>query len=487
MTHMPNRRVLLRQTADLAADFLEGLPDRTVHATATRAELLDAFGGPMPDRGEAPGEVIADLAAMAQPGLVASAGPRYFGFVVGGGVPAAIAAEWLTSAWDQNAGLYALSPTAAVVEEVVASWLVDIFGLPAGSSVGFSTGATMASFTALAAGRHRVLERCGWDVERQGLTGAPEIAVVVGAEAHVTIHVSLQMLGLGRDRVHRVEADDQGRMRSDSLRSILAGLRDQPVLVCAQSGNVNTGAFDPLPDIAPAVRELPNSWLHIDGAFGLWAQAAPTLAHLTKGVELADSWTTDAHKWLNVPYDSGIAIVRDAAAHHAAMTLGAAYYVETEGAQRDPYNWVAESSRRARGFAVYAALRELGRDGLGAMVERCCNLARRMADGLRDAPGVMILNDVVLNQVLVRFAPPDGTGDAESSAAADAFTREVIAEIQADGTCWLGGTTWHGLGAMRISVSNWSTTAEDADRSVAAIRRCRDAVAARRDVPTPAA
>jgi glutamate/tyrosine decarboxylase-like PLP-dependent enzyme len=478
---MTNRRALLRQTADLAADFLDGLPRRPVHATASRAELLATLGGPMPDHGEAPGEVIADLAAAAEPGLVASAGPRYFGFVVGGGLPGALAADWLTSAWDQNAGLYALSPTAAVVEEVAGSWLIDVFRLPAGSSVGFSTGATMASFTALAAGRHRVLERTGWDVERQGLTGASEIAVVVGAEAHVTIHVSLQMLGLGRDRVHRVDADEQGRMRPDALRSTLAGLRDQPVLVCAQSGNVNTGAFDPLPEIAAAVHELPNAWLHVDGAFGLWAQAAPSHAHLTRGIELADSWTTDAHKWLNVPYDAGISIVRDAAAHHAAMTLGATYYVETEGEERDNYNWVAESSRRARGFTVYAALRELGRDGLTAMIERCCTLARRMADGLREAPGVTILNDVVLNQVLVRFAPPNG-----SAVDVDGFTREVIAAVQADGTCWLGGTTWHGMAAMRISVSNWSTTEDDADVSVAAIRRSRDAVAARRDAPAPA-
>jgi len=248
--------------------------------------------------------------------------------------------------------------------------------------------------------------------------------------------------------------------------------------VCAQSGNVNTGAFDPLPEIVAAVRELPNAWLHVDGAFGLWAAAAPSLRGLAAGIADADSWTTDAHKWLNVPYDSGIAIVRDAAAHHAAMTLGAAYYVETAGGERDPYNWVAESSRRARGFAIYAALRELGRDGLAAMIERCCALARRMADGLRDAPGVTILNDVVLNQVLVRFAPPSdgGAGASPDEAAIDAFTRQVIAAVQADGTCWLGGTTWHGMAAMRISVSNWSTTEADADLSVAAILRCRTAV-----------
>ena len=480
MPGVTSPRTLLRQTADLAADFLEGLDRRPVHATATHDELATALGGPLPDRGEAPGEVVAALAAAADPGIVASAGPRYFGFVVGGGLPGALAADWLASAWDQNAGLYALSPAASVAEEVAAGWLVDVFGLPAGSSVGFSTGATMASFTALAAGRHRVLERAGWNVEDDGLTRAPEIAVVVGVEAHVTIHVSLQMLGLGRSRVHTVAADGQGRMRADALRETLAGLRDRPVLVCAQSGNVNTGAFDPLPEIAAAVHELPNAWLHVDGAFGLWAAAAPGLRHLAAGLAEADSWTTDAHKWLNVPYDAGIVIVRDAAAHHAAMTLGAAYYVETAGGERDPYNWVAESSRRARGFAVYAALRELGRDGLAEMIERCCALARRMADGLRGAPGVTILNDVVLNQVLVRFAPPTGRTDGvHDEAAIDAFTRAVVAAVQADGTCWLGGTTWQGKAAMRISVSNWSTTEADADASVEAILRCATAVAGR--------
>jgi glutamate/tyrosine decarboxylase-like PLP-dependent enzyme len=273
------------------------------------------------------------------------------------------------------------------------------------------------------------------------------------------------------------EADGQGRMRPDRLREVLADLGDRPVLVCAQSGNVNTGAFDPLPEIVAAVRELPNAWLHVDGAFGLWAATSPSLRHLTAGLADADSWTTDAHKWLNVPYDSGIVITRDAAAHHAAMTLGAAYYVETAGAERDPYNWVAESSRRARGFPIYAAIRELGREGIVAMVDRCCAIARQMADGLRGAPGVTILNDVVLNQVLVRFAPPDEPN--ADAATIDQFTRDVVAAVQADGTCWLGGTTWHGMAAMRISVSNWSTTEADADISVAAIRRCAEAVATR--------
>ena len=466
---MGDQRTLLGRTTALAEGFLDTLAERPVARPVDLAALRESLGGALPEAGLEPLAVIEQLAADSEPGLVASAGPRYFGFVVGGGVPAALAADWLTSAWDQNAGLYALSPAAAVVEEVAAAWLIDLFGLPADSSVGFTTGATMANFTAIAAARHAVLARAGWDVESDGLTGAPPIAVVVGDESHVTIFVALQMLGLGRARVHRVAADEQGRMRPDALRETLARI-EGPTIVCAQAGNVNTGAFDPLPEIVAAVREQPNAWLHVDGAFGLWAAAVPGLRDRVTGLADADSWTTDAHKWLNVPYDSGIVVVRDAAAHHAAMTLGAAYYVETAGGERDPYNWVPESSRRARGFAVHAALRSLGRRGLAEMIDGCCGIARRMADGLGDAPAVTILNDVVLNQVLVRFEPAGG-GDA------DAFTRAVVAAVQAEGTCWLGGTTWHGMAAMRLSVSNWRTTAADADMSVAAILRCAEAVA----------
>ena len=467
---MDDRDALLRRTAELAGGFLDRLPVRPVSQAVNLPELRDALGGPLPVSGEDPLAVIEALARRVEPALVGSAGPRYFGFVVGGGVPAALAADWLASAWDQNAAMFVMSPAAAVVEEVAARWLLDLFGLPECSSVGFVTGATMASFTALAAGRHALLARAGWNVEDDGLVRSPPIAVVVGEEAHVTILASLQMLGLGRARVHRVATDGQGRMRVEALRTTLARIAG-PTLVCAQAGNVNTGAFDPLVEIVAAVRELPDAWLHVDGAFGLWAAAVPGMRDRVAGLAGADSWTTDAHKWLNVPYDSGIVIVRDAAAHHAAMTLGAAYYVETAGDERDGYNWVPESSRRARGFAVYAALRSLGRDGLAEMIERCCTLARRMADGLRRAAGVTVLNEVVLNQVLVRFQPPGG-GDA------DAFTRAVIAAVQADGTCWLGGTAWHGMAAMRISVSNWSTTEQDADLSVEAILRCAREVGA---------
>jgi glutamate/tyrosine decarboxylase-like PLP-dependent enzyme len=476
---MHDRASLLNQTAAIAADFLAGLPGRPVRAAASRDELLAALGGPLPDRGEAAGEVVADLARAADPGIVASAGPRYFGFVIGGGLPSAVAADWLASAWDQNGFAYVMSPAAAVVEEITASWLLDVFGLPPDCSVGFSTGVTMSSFIGLAAGRHRVLARAGWNVEDEGLAGAPEIAVVAGVEAHATVYASLQMLGLGKSRVHRVEADDQGRMRPDALRVTLATLRDRPVLLCTQAGNVNTGAFDPLAEIVPIARELPNAWLHVDGAFGLWAAAAPSLRHLVAGVEGADSWSTDAHKWLNVPYDSGIAIVRDPDAHRAAVSHGAAYYVAGAGAERDGGTWVGESSRRARAFPIYAAFRELGRGGVTELVERCCRLARRMADGLREVPDAVVLNDVVLNQVLVRFGPPGTDEPASPRADGDDFTRKVIAAVQEDGTCWLGGTTWHGLAAMRISVSNWSTTEADIDVSAAAIRRCRDAVAER--------
>jgi len=470
---MDDRRPLLDRTASLAADFLNRLPTRPVGRPVDLAQLRAALGGPLPELPSDPEDVIEELARGAEPGLVGTAGPRYFGFVIGGSVPAALAADWLTSAWDQNAGLFAISPAAAVAEEVAGAWLVELFELPAGSSVGFVTGATMATFTALAAARHRVLERAGWNIEEDGYVGAPPIAVVLADEAHVTVSVSLQMLGLGRGRVHRVASDGQGRMRADALRETL-GRIDGPTIVSAQAGNVNTGAFDPIQEIVEIVRELPNAWLHVDGAFGLWAAAAPGLRDRVAGLAGADSWTTDAHKWLNVPYDSGIVICRDVAAHDAAMTLHAAYYVVAEGGQRDSMDYVPESSRRARGFAIYAALRSLGRDGLAEMIERCCRLAARMADGLRDAPGVTILNDVVLNQVLVRFAPPDARDDAGT----DDFTRRVVAAVQKDGTCWLGGTTWHGMAAMRISVSNWSTTEADADVSVEAILRCAREVAA---------
>jgi glutamate/tyrosine decarboxylase-like PLP-dependent enzyme len=460
-------RDLLARTVELAQGFLDGLPERRVGPVIRREELHAALAGPLPETGEEPRAVIEHLARAADPGLVGMAGPRYFGFVIGGSVPAALAADWLTSAWDQNATLYVSAPANSVVEEVAAGWLLDLLDLPRGASLGLTTGCSMANFTALAAARHAVLARAGWDVETRGLFGAPEIDVVIGDEAHATIFSALQMLGLGRERVRRVPTDGQGRMRAAELPAVLRSCTG-PRIVCAQAGNVNTGAFDPLDDIADAVREQ-GGWLHIDGAFGLWARVSPSLAPLARGAEKADSWATDAHKWLNVPYDSGIVVVNDPLSHRAAMTITAAYLAQTEGRERDPFDWVPEFSRRARGFTVYAALRSLGRAGVRDLIERCSALARRFAECLRGAPGVEILNDVVLNQVLVRFHPSGAGDDPE---AADAFTREVIARVQADGTCWLGGTVWHGMAAMRISVSNWATTEADVDRSAAAVLRC---------------
>ncbi len=462
MTHERDGALLgaLEAAARAARSYLATLATRPVGASATLAELRSALGGPMPTHATDAAEVVADLARRAEGGIVASAGPRYFGFVIGGSLPAALGADWLTSAWDQNAGIYATSPAASVVEEVAAQWLLSLLGLPPGAGVGFVTGGQMANTTCLGAARHAVLRRAGWDVERLGLYGAPEIDVVVSAEAHITVLAALRLLGLGASRVRTVPTDGQGRMRTGELeRELRRG--SGPLIVCAQAGNVNTGSFDPFDPIVPLVRER-SGWLHIDGAFGLWAAASPAHRHLVAGAELADSWATDAHKWLNVPYDSGIAIVADAAAHHAAFSADAAYLQKTSGEERDPEDWTPEFSRRARGFAVYAALRSLGREGVTTLVDRCAAHASSIAERLRAAPGVEVLNDVVLNQVLVRFTPRAG-GDA------DAFTREVVRRVQRDGTCWLSGTTWQGRAAMRISVSGWSTGDADIARSADAI------------------
>ena len=464
---------LLSRTAELATDYLTSLAERPVSRPVDLAALRSAMGGPLPDGPTDPLEVVEALSTAADPGIVATAGPRFFGFVIGGSLPAALAADWMASAWDQNGAMYVISPAAAVAEEVAAEWLIDLLDLPPGTSVGFVTGATMANFTALAAARHGVLARAGWDVDRHGLQGAPPVTVVTHAGTHVTVYASLSMLGMGREGegVRRIAADDRGRMRVDELREILARI-DGPTIVCAQAGNVNPGAFDPFEEIIAVAHEH-DAWVHIDGAFGIWAAAVPSLRHLIAGHQDADSWSTDAHKWLNVPYDSGLVFVRDAAVHHAATTLGAEYYVETAGAERDPYNWTPESSRRARGFAVLAALRSLGRSGLVDLVERDCAYARRMAERLAAGPRIRILNDVVLNQVLVRF---DADGDDPAGLRGDERTKAVIAAVQRDGTCWLGGTVWGGRAAMRISVSGWQTTLADIDRSATAILRCAAAV-----------
>jgi glutamate/tyrosine decarboxylase-like PLP-dependent enzyme len=459
---MDARERAVRRASELAFEYLAGLDERHAGALTDDTGLVAQLGGPLPDEGEDPERVVEEMARAFDSGLVATAGPRYFGFVIGGQLPAAAGADLLTGVWAQNANLHALSPAAAAAELVAGPWMLDLLGLPGDASFGFPTGAAMGSMVGLAVGRHVVLGRAGWDVEGRGLYGAPEIKVIVGDEVHSTLLGGLQYLGLGRERLTRIPTDEQGRMRADALPSALD--LNAPTIVAIQAGNVNTGAFDPADAVADALSDHPNAWIHVDGAFGLWAAASPELHHLVAGVERADSWATDAHKWLNVGYDCGFVAVRDAEAHRAAIASARAAYLMQDADHRDNWEYVLDSSRRARGFVVYAALRSLGRNGVREMVERCCQLARRMADRLRPVDGMEILNDVVLNQVLVRVTPPDG-GDA------DAFTREVMLRVQEEGEAWMGGTTWHGLGAMRISVSNWSTTEADIDRTADAILR----------------
>jgi glutamate/tyrosine decarboxylase-like PLP-dependent enzyme len=421
-------------------------------------ELRSALGVALGDGRQPALQVIEELVAAADPGLVGTQSPRYFGFVIGGGLDAAIAADWLTSVWDQNAAGYPGGPSAAVAEEIACGWLLDILGLPADAGVGLTTGCQMAHFTCLAAARHRALADAGWDVEADGLFGAPPLRVLVGAKAHTTVFAALRMLGLGSRRVELVPADDQGRIRVSELERILSS-GEGPAIVVAQVGEVNTGAIDAVPAIARLAREH-NAWCHVDGAFGLWAAASPRLRGLVEGVAEADSWATDAHKWLNVPYDSGVAIVRDRTAHAAAMNsfAGAEYIPQPQHDERYEAEWVPEFSRRARGFPIYAALRELGRGGVAELVERCCDCARLMAEELARDSRATVLNDVVLNQVLVRFVS-DGAN----------VTDDVIDGVQREGTCWMSGTTWDGEPAMRISVSNWRTAEDDIRRSAEAI------------------
>jgi glutamate/tyrosine decarboxylase-like PLP-dependent enzyme len=452
-------RDALTAAYEVANAYLDALPDQPVGSAATPESLHAVLGGALSDEGTDAATVVRQLGRGAIPGLVASAGPRYFGFVIGGSLPAALAADWLTSAWDQNAGLYVQSPAASVVEEIASAWLLDLFGLPAEASVGFVTGCQMANFTCLAAARRGVLLRAGWDVEARGLQGAPPVTVIVGDLAHATIFAALQLLGLGAANARRVPTDDQGRMRADALRAALGQVRG-PTIVCAQAGEVNTGSFDPFEEIVAAARAQ-GAWVHVDGAFGLWAAVSGNRRDQIRGIERADSWTTDGHKWLNVPYDSGIVIVAHPAAHRAAMSQRASYLIPALGEERDGMDWTLEASRRARAVPIYAVLRFLGRAGLEQLVERCCRLAARIADQLRDAPGVFVLNDVVLNQVVVRFVNDRGENT----------TGRVIPAVQASGECWCGGTTWAGQPAMRVSVSSWRTTEHDADRSVAAILR----------------
>lgn len=452
---------LLQQAAELAEKYRESVSSKRVFPDITPDELRRRLAVSLTDEGVAAEEVLAELAAAAEPGLVASAGPRYFGFVIGGSLPVTTAADWLTSAWDQNAGLYATSPAASVAEEVAAAWLLDVLHLPETASVGFVTGGGTANFTCLAAARHEVLRRAGWDVEQNGLPGAPEINVVITDEAHATIFSALRLLGLGAARVKRVPTDEQGRMMASEFTRVLNSCSG-PTIVSAQAGNVNTGSFDPLEEIIELAHKR-DAWVHVDGAFGMWAAASDKLRHLARGAERADSWAVDGHKWLNVPYDCGLAICAHPAAHRGAMGISAAYLVQSKR-ERDNFDLTPEFSRRARGFTVYAALRHLGRKGVSDLIERGCARARQMAELLRKRPGVSILNDVVLNQVLVRFHDSDEA------------TRAVIECVQKDGTCWLGGTTWHGMAAMRISVSNWSTSEKDAELSATSIAKAAASV-----------
>jgi len=440
---------LLSGTAARAARYLSTIGGRRVAPLAEDIARLCELGGPLPERGCDPEAVLALLDECGSPATVATTGGRYFGFVIGGTLPAALAANWMAGAWDQNAALRVMSPVAAAIEDIALAWTREIFGLPPSAGAGFVTGATMANFSCLAAARHALLDRAGWNVEEQGLFGAPPITVVVGDEVHVSLLKALSMLGLGRSRVVRVAADGQGRMLADALPPL-----DARAIVCIQAGNVNTGAFDPAAAICARARQA-GAWVHVDGAFGLWAAAAPARAPLMEGFAGADSWATDCHKWLNVPFDSGLAFVREPEHLRAAMAISAAYLQGTD--DREPGYYTPDASRRARGVEVWAALRSLGRDGLADLIERNCRLATRFADGLRRA-GFAILNEVALNQVLVSF------GDA-------ATTRRVVAAVQNDGTCWCGGTEWQGHAAMRISVSCWATTEDDVDRSLAAIVR----------------
>ena len=440
---------LLNDAARRSAHYLESLKDRQVAPTPEAVERLSQLFGPLQEDSLDPATVLDELDQLGSPATVASAGGRYFGFVIGGSLPAALASSYLAAAWDQNAGSEVMSPIASVLEKVCREWLLTLLGMPSQAQVGFVTGATMANFVGLAAARHSVLEDQGWDVEADGLFGAPPIQVIVGEEVHESVLKALRMLGLGGERVVRVPVDDQGRMIPGEIPE-----GRPPSIVCIQAGNVNTGAFDPAEEICLKAKDV-GAWVHTDGAFGLWAAASPGKADLMAGYDQADSWSTDAHKWLNVPYDSGIVFVRNPEHLNAAMAASAAYLIE--GDTRDPYLYVPEMSRRARAVEVWAALRSLGRSGLTDLIDRTCDHASRMAEGLTRA-GFEVLNEVSLNQILVSFGSPE-------------LTRRVIAEVQSDGTCWCGGTEWQGQVAMRISVSSWSTTREDISRSLEAIIR----------------
>ena len=441
---------LLEDAAKRAIAYLQGLDSRSVAPTPEAIDKLKLLDERLPEESGDPAKTLKILDEVCSPASIAMAGPRFFGFVIGGSLPVSLAANWLAGAWDQNSTLYNVTPATARLEQTALNWLLELFNLPRDSGGAFVTGATVANFTALAAARNSVLKRVGWNVEADGLFDAPPITVIVGGEVHVSPIKALGMLGLGRSRLIKVPVDNQGRMRADALPP-LSG----PTIVLVQAGNVNTGAFDPIDEICEIAHRA-DAWVHVDGAFGLWAMVTPSMNHLTTGIAKADSWATDFHKWLNVPYDSGLALVRDADALRASMAV-TAEYLPTASPYRNPADFTPELSRRARGVEVWAALRALGRKGVVELIERNCRQARRFAEGLQSA-GYQVLNDVVLNQVLVSF------GDAET-------TRNVVSGIQSDGTCWCGGTVWQGKTAMRISVSSWATTDEDVEKSLNAMLR----------------
>jgi glutamate/tyrosine decarboxylase-like PLP-dependent enzyme len=451
----------LARAAEHARTWLESVSDRPVGPRTAADELLAGFGGPLPENPTAPEDVVDLLAKVAEPGLMAMPSGRFFGWVIGGTLPAALAADWLVSAWDQNTGLRYATPASAAAEEAAAVWLLDLLGLPAGVDVGFVTGATMANFTGLAAARFSVLSRVGWDVGRDGLTGAPRVRVLVGGERHDTIDLALRYLGLGAPQP--VAADDQGRIRVDALTESLGALdTGSPTIVCLQAGNVHSGAFDPFAEAIEAAKRH-GAWVHVDGAFGLWAAAAPRLRHLVAGLAAADSWATDAHKTLNVPYDCGIAIVADRVALRSSFGVLASYLITDDSGPGDPQDKVPELSRRARGVPVWAALRSLGRTGVADLVEGLARHARDLADGIAGIDGASVINDVDYTQICVTF------GD-------DRRTRAVTSRLIADGTVWMSGSRWHDQDVLRVSVSNWSTDDEDVRRSVDAVRRAVAAI-----------
>ncbi|MFE1230522.1 pyridoxal phosphate-dependent decarboxylase family protein [Streptomyces sp. NPDC058745] len=450
---MDPREAALRQAYHHGVRWLTSLPDRPVPARATVDEIVRALGTDLPDGPSPPADVVDLLATACEPGLTAFPSGRFYGFVVGGTEPAALAADWLVSAWDQNCVMRAVTPAYAAAEEIAAAWLLDLLGLPDGASVGFTTGATMANFTCLAAGRDAVLRRAGWDVARDGLAGGPPVRVLAGESRHMAVDLALRYLGLGRPRL--VSADAQGRIDAEALRRAVAAGGRGPTLVVLQAGDIHSGAFDPFADTVRAAREA-GAWVHVDGAFGLWAAASPRYAHLTAGCADADSWATDAHKTLNVPYDCGLALVRDPSALRAAMGQRGDYLIQHE--HGDPVDKVPELSRRGRAFTVWAALRSLGRSGVADLVERLCRHASAFASGIAAIEGASVLNDVVFTQVCADFG-------------GDERTDRVLTRLLDDGTAWISGSTWHGRRVMRISVSNWSTTDEDVGRTLAAIRR----------------